>query len=140
MRRMAHVFAAVVVTSGAVVGCGDDDDLADPVLKNCAAGFYSPSGKQPCSPSPVGSFVDDVGATEPTLARPGHFVGQTSAVFETPCSPGTYQDQRGQMLCKLAPPGFFVPDEGAVSPTPCPAGTATKSVGAVDANECHPAA
>ena len=87
----------------------------DPDPELCAPGTFSATGEEPCTPAPVGTFVDVEGATEATL-----------------CPVGTFQDLEGQVSCNLSLPGTFVDVEGAASATLCPLGRFQPNAGATE--------
>lgn len=109
-------------------------------LPACAAGSYRAAPADlACTPAPVGTYVPNAGATEPTscevgtyqpltgqtscqLAPAGSFVPTTGATASTLCAPGTYASLDGSAGCSMAVPGTFVPSAGAIAATSCPAG------------------
>ncbi len=119
----------------------------------CAAGSYSATGYEPCTPADAGYFVNQTGATAETPCAVGYYqsaTGQTSclaapagkyvdtigAVSAISCAVGTYQPNSGSSSCSLADPGYFVEFSGSASETACPAGTYQPAAGA---SSCIPA-
>ena len=111
----------VLVIAGCVLAVGLAAG-ATPALAStpCAPGSFSPTGQQPCTPAP-----------------PGSFVASTGAISATPCAIGTYQPNAGQLSCLPAPIGSFVSTTGATSPTACPTGTTTSTIGSTSVADCH---
>ena len=119
----------------------------------CAPGEFSVTGEAPCTPAPVGTFVDTEGATEATdcpvgfyqdevgqtfcePAAPGTFVDITGAAAATLCPLGTFQPNSGATSCLLAPIGTYVDFKGAIAATNCPPGTTTEFTGATSVDDC----
>ena len=69
----------------------------------CPIGQFAAPGDLECTVAPAGSFVDTVGATEPTL-----------------CAVGTYQPLSSQSSCIDADAGSYVPATGAIDTIICP--------------------
>ncbi len=90
-----------------------------PQGNQCAAGYFSPTGEQPCTPAPPGKFVDTNGATE-----------------ATDCPVGTFQPSAAQTGCLSAPRDFYVDVEGAIDATACPPGQATLVEGSASIDDC----
>ncbi|MFK8024429.1 MAG: thrombospondin type 3 repeat-containing protein, partial [Ilumatobacter sp.] len=72
------------------------------VAEPCPLGTFSSAGTQPCSPAPIGSFVDTTGATEPT-----------------PAPIGSYVDVEGATEATLCPTGETTATTGSTSPDDC---------------------
>lgn len=119
----------------------------------CAAGSYSATGTQPCTPADAGSYVGATGATSQeacavgtfssttgsvacTPAPAGSFVAAAGSTSATSCATGSYSATEGSASCALAPTGYFVAATGSTSPTACVAGTYADTVGA---EACTPA-
>ena len=122
---------------------------------DCAAGTFSTTGSEPCTPAPAGSFVDHDGAVDATLcpvgsfsaaagsvsctkAPAGSFVDQQGAVDATLCPVGSFSAAAGSVSCTKAPAGSFVDQEGAVEATLCPPGFTTAGSGSVSLGDCFP--
>ena len=103
--KKRFVFAVAAVTALLAAGCVMPPAPPDPGPELCPPGFFSATGEAPCTPAPLGTFVDSEGATE-----------------ATDCPPGFYQDEEGQVSCKAALPGTFVDVSGATSANLCPLG------------------
>lgn len=97
----------------------------------CPPGFFAPVGDAVCTPAPIGYYVPNSGATEPTIAPVGTFVSMEGAVAPTPAPPGTFVPLQGQSFATLASPGFFVAESGASSQTIAPPGSFVANSGAV---------
>lgn len=151
MRRTLFV-PLVVVVGLLAVGCVIPPP-PDPGTGLCPPGTFSTTGEAPCTPAPVGTFVDVEGATEATPcpvgkfqdeegqieckdAQPGSFVDLTGAASATLCPLGRFQPNSGATECLLAPIGTYVDFEGAAAATDCPPGTTTDFAGATSVDDC----
>ncbi len=122
-----------------------------PTAAACAAGTYSTSGNEPCTPAgagyfvategatsqtpcPSGSYSDQTGSVSCTLAPPGSYAPGPGAQGSLLCAAGTYSASAGSAACTPADAGFFVPSLGATSQSACPAGYSS----AAGAFECYP--
>ena len=117
----------------------------------CESGTFSSTGQAPCTPSPPGMFVADMGATQATPcpagsyqplhgqagclpADPGNFVDVVGSIEQSRCELGFYQDLAGQTTCIEADVDFIVDAVGAAQQQACPAGTTTN--GQTGQTEC----
>lgn len=105
----------------------------------CAAGSYSTTGFEPCTPAPGGSYAAGTGNTSASLcpagtyqpnsgqtsclpASPGHFVANVGQTTQTACLAGYYQPNSSQISCIAADPGHFVALIEQTTQTACPVG------------------
>jgi hypothetical protein len=122
-----------------------------PVAAPCAAGTYSATGNEPCTPAAAGYFVATVGATSPEACPSGSYSSQSGSIACTPapagsyapgpgasgpllCVAGTYSAVVGSATCTPADAGFYVPALGATSQVACPTGYSSNA----GAFECYP--
>ncbi len=150
--RRSVLFSLVIVGALLAAGCVEPPPPPEPEM--CLAGTFSATGEAPCTPAPVGTFVDTDGATEATdcdlgryqdeegqtsckLALPGTFVDVTGATSATLCPLGRFQPNSGAIECLIAPIGTYVDSIGAIAATDCPAGTTTASTGATSLSDCE---
>ena len=151
---MRRVFVVVVAVFGLLAaGCVTNPPPPDPGPQQCQPGTFSATGEEPCTPAPVGSYVDTVGATEATLcqfgtyqdqqgqascipASPGSFVDFEGAAFATLCPLGRYQPNSGSISCIIAQIGTYVDTLGADASTKCLPGKTTLGIGSTSASDC----
>ena len=112
----------------------------------CQPGTFSPTGNEPCTLAPAGSFVAESGATAAVLCGPGRFsavagstacdlapagsfVADEGATAADPCLPGRFSAVAGSTGCDLAPAGSFVAGEGAAEAVLCAAGSFAAAAG-----------
>ena len=106
----------------------------------CAAGSYSTTGFEPCTPAPAGSYAAGPGNTSASLcpagtyqpnsgqtsclpASPGNFVAGTGQTAQMSCPMGRYQPNSGQISCLAADPGHFVAGTEQTAQTSCEPGS-----------------
>lgn len=142
----SHFFGVSCVPGGPCTAVGVDGNNAPIYAVStvtagtpCAAGSYSTTGFEPCTPAPAGSYAAGTGDTSASLcpagtyqpnsgqtsclpASPGNFVAGTGQTTQTPCPAGRYQPNSGQTSCIAASPGNFVAGTGQAAQTPCPVG------------------
>lgn len=98
---------------------------------NAPVGTYvDQDGATQATPCPVGEYQDQTGQTSCKEAPAGTYVDIVGAAQATPCAQGTYQSQTGQTSCVPAEAGRYVDVEGATQSTPCSAGTYQPGTGA----------
>ncbi len=127
------------------------------VLSECQPGYFSATGREPCTAAPPGKYVAgpaaeaaepcQLGTYQPLSgqaaceqASPGHYVDLPGQAAQAPCPLGSYQPGEGATGCLDAGVGYFVASEGSPSETQCPAGTTTASIGATSESDCTPVA
>lgn len=152
--KRSFALVSVAVLAMVAVGCTmPPPPDPDPEPELCQPGTSSATGEEPCTPAPVGTFVDTEGATGATpcpvgtfqdlegqtscnAALPGTFVDVEGAASATSCPPGRFQPDAGSASCLLAPIGTYVDTVGAIAATDCPAGTTTAAEGSTSQSDC----
>jgi hypothetical protein len=98
---------------------------------DCAAGYYSATGQEPCSPCPPGSSQATTGATSCSPCAAGTFASAFGQATCSDCGPGTYELSPGSSACDECPGGEATPcnENGVCSDGPSGNGTCTCNVG-----------
>ena len=101
----------------------------------CGQNVTDPGGTDNC---PLGWYCSR-GVAVPLPSPPGHYVGDSGAMYPAKCQPGRYADGWAFVKCKDCPAGSQCPTDGTEYPKPCPAGTYRDNVGdALDNVFCRP--
>ena len=167
MMKRSFALVSVAVVAMVAVGCTmPPPPDPDPEPELCQPGTFSATGEEPCTPAPIGTFVDTEGATGATPCPLGTFQdleGQASCNAAAPgtfqdldqskrpaghlrrsraqprrrCPPGRFQPDAGADSCLLAPIGTYVDTAGAIAATDCPAGTTTAAEGSTSLSDCE---
>ena len=102
-----------------------------------AAYSWSPmSNVDKCTDCPLGTCMDQLGATECTQCDVGKYASMTGLRSCTDCPPGTYSDGKGASECTPCAAGTYADGYGTVNCTLCSAGTYQNSTGATDCKNC----
>ncbi|KAI0655596.1 hypothetical protein C8Q70DRAFT_923191 [Cubamyces menziesii] len=87
----------------------------------CLSGTYSPTGLEPCTPCPPGTFQPYAGQTLCRSAQPGFYATGPGAVSQSICLEGTFSTG-GAAVCTICPAGSYCNGQGQTQPVLCPPG------------------
>jgi hypothetical protein len=159
---LQHTIRAVVKASNAEYRGGaavsettPQSALVVAAIRTCAAGSFSLTGEEPCTPATPGHFAAGTGATSQTACAAGTYdalSGSTSSSecltdpsgsYSAPgassaslCAKGTYAPTPGLSSCSSASPGYYVALTGSSEQTPCVAGTYNPEGSSTSSSAC----
>jgi predicted outer membrane repeat protein len=110
--------------------------------EQCPSGTFSPKAATSCSPCPVGTEVDRVGAGEGNCfpCSPGRFSGVSGGTQCLSCSEGTFSESYNQSSCDSCPAKSITPNNASYSSSQCvcPVGKFGQPWADVACEDCYP--
>lgn len=131
---MKHVrfatFLATAILIG-LIGTATPSPAAD-----CAPGFYSATGQDPCSPCPEGSYTALAAQTACQPCELGSYQDVPAKTSCNGCNPGTYADSLASTSCQDCATGTYTSDSGSSACQDCAVGKYADSEGSSICTSC----